>query len=166
MLNTRSIFDPRFTRAVAQVGQGGMTSSVLVRRPLPEDSPLRGGWNYEEGKHIGEEFQTLWAGPARVQPNKDWRAKSYEFASTTTAIQACRFSLPLADGAWNGALSASEREFRDEDQIIIQSNAFDHLDAIKRFVYIVRNGLVSGNAGLQNILCDVDLKGVMTSDNP
>lgn len=165
MLNTRSIFDPRFTRAVAQVGQGAMTSSVLVRRPLPEDSPLRGGWDYDKKKHVGEEFITLWAGPARVQPNKDWRAKSYEFASTTTAIQACRFSLPLADGVWNGALTDDEREMRDEDRIFIVDNAFPHLDAIKRFVYIVRNGLVSGNAGLQNVLCDVDLKGVNVRDD-
>jgi len=165
MLNTRSVFDPRFSEAFARTGQAAMTSSVLVRRRKPEGAAGAAEWDYSLGKYRGSDFVTLWAGQARVQPNKDWRAKSYEFANMTTAMQACRFSLPLMDGVWNGALAEEQRHFEDEDQIIIVENFFPGLDAIKRFTFIVRNDLISGNAGLQNILADVDLKGGISRDH-
>lgn len=142
-----------------------MTSLVLVRRRKPEGSLGAAEWDYEAGRYRGSDFTTLWAGQARVQPNKDWRAKSYEFANMTTAMQACRFSLPLMDGVWNGFLAPEDRHFEDEDQIIIEHNFFPGLDAIKRFTFIVRNDLISGNAGLQNILADVDLKGGINRDH-
>lgn len=163
-LNTRGIFDPRFTRSIAVVGEGAFTCSVLVRRPVRATSSAH---NFDTGvRGLANPFQPLWSGPARVQPNKDWRARGYEFASETTVFQAVRFQLPLVDGEWESGLDQSQMEFRDEDQVLITATAFPEVEMIKRFVYVVRNPTVSGNAGLQNLLCDVDFKGGVSVGNP
>lgn len=163
-LNSRGIFDPRFTRGIAVVGEGAFNVSVLVRRPVRAPGSQH---NFDTGERgPAEPFQSLWSGPARAQPNKDWRARGYEFAGETTVFQAMRFQLPLVDGEWEVGLDQSQMEFRDEDQVLITATAFSKLEMIKRFVYIVRNPIVSGNAGLQNLLCDVDLKGGVNVGNP
>lgn len=163
-LNRRGIFDPRFPRAIATVGEGAFTCSVLVRRPVRAAGSQH---NFDTGERgPSEPFQKLWSGPGRVQPNKDWRARGYEFGGETTVFQAVRFQLPLADGKWEVGLDQAAMEFRDEDQVLITATAFPEVEMIKRFVYIVRNPIVSGNAGLQNILCDVDLKGGVSVGNP
>ena len=49
---------------------------------------------------------------------------------------------------------------------LITRNFFPHLEAIQKYIYLVRNPITSGNAHWQNLLCDVDLKGGLSRGNP
>lgn len=162
-LNTRGIFDPRFTKAFARVDQGGMSSSVLIRRRKPSVAEDKAVWDYSTGDYVGSDFDLIWTGPARVQPSQDWRAKDYTFADTTTATNAVRFVLPLIRGGmWADGVA---HELNMEDQVIITDLAFEGLDAMKRYAYSIRSPLMSGNAGSMKALCDVDVKYGVNRDN-
>lgn len=166
MAASRSIFDARFTRAIAQVAEGAMTSSVLIRRWKPS-THSGSRFDFDEGENRAtSSFQNLAIAPARVQPSKDWRARGYEMGNESVVFQAARIQIPLATINWNDSLPGPERDFRDEDQVIILENFFPALEGIKRFVFVVRNPLISGNAGSQNLLCDANLKNRFVSGNP
>lgn len=138
-----------------------MTSSVLVRRRLPQESPSAPTWSYTLGKYVGSFHRTIWAGDARYQTARPDRGRTFDLANTTTAIQMTRFVLPVEGGVWNGDLDADERVFHAEDEVIVLSNYFPHLDRNLPFVYKVRNFLPSGQAGLQTLITDVELKARM-----
>ena len=165
-LRSRSIFDPRFTSAIASVAEGGMTSSVLIRRFLPSSNAST-RFDFDEGKNESSyAFLALGIAPARVQPSKDWRARGYEMGNEPVVFQAVRFQIPLTTIEWNEDVPVEERDFRDEDQLVILQNFFPALEKIKRFVFVVRNPLISGNAGSQNLLCDANLKNRFVNGNP
>lgn len=163
-LNRRAIFDPRFTKAFAVVQEGSMTSSVLIRRPVPGDA--KPAHNFDSGiRPTANRYTELFRGQGRVVPNKDWRARGYEFGDESTVFQAVRIDVPLVGGEW--LATSLPREFRDEDQVIIEANfeGYKGLDPLLRYLFIVRNPISSGVAGQQNLLCDVDLKGGLAVGN-
>lgn len=163
-LNGRSVFDPRFAVGMAGVTEKSMTSSVLVRRRKP-GAPTK--FDFSTGVRSGDpDYDMLWTGRASVTPNKDWRARGYQFGSETTVFQAVAFQLPLARGTWNPDLADDQHVFRDEDQVIITANFFPNLDQISSYVYVVRNPLMSGTAFVQDLLCDVDLKSGFNIGHP
>jgi len=146
-----------------------LTSSVLVRRFAKgiDADAASAVWNYDTGSYgTPSDYVTLGVGRARVQPNKDLSARSYEFGDEMTVFQAVRIDVSWVDWAWDTALPADEREFRDEDQILITRNFFPNLDSIKKYIFIVRNPLMSGNAHWQNLLCDMNMKGGISRGDP
>ena len=173
-LNARSIFDPRFTERFAFTAEKGMTSVIQIRR---RKAAAVGAWNFDTGTRPAEsDYEILWQGMARPQPNKDWRARGYTFGDSTTVFQACRFQVSLAENDWDVDAEPlarrgwdpahTEHVLRDEDQIIIAHTFWGNLERIEDFIFVIRNPLISGNAAVQNILTDVDLKGGVGVGNP
>jgi len=158
-LNSRGIFDPRFTAHVAVTSEAGMTSSVLVRR-RPVNRPIPEGFGPDPYP-----FVDIWRGPARVHPKKGDAATSAEFADVATGFQAVTFDLPLIDGEWL-IEEGAQRRFDMSDQVVVEANAFPGLDFLKDYVYVVREALGSGYASERHLICDVDLKGGPNRGNP
>lgn len=171
VLNGRSMYDPRFQRALAFTDNSAMISSVLVRRQL---TPSVGGvpsevWNYATDSYIANpalppgssDYLNLWAGPAVVDPDKDWRARTYELGGEGVVFHAVHFSLPLNGGLWNPQLETDQipHSFLDGDQVLISGNFFAELEPIKKYIFVVRNPLVGSTAPVASLLCDVNLKG-------
>lgn len=164
VLNRRSVFDPRFQRGMAFVDEKADTSSVLVRR---RTAASIAPWDFDTGGRPDDgDYKILWTGPARVQPNKDWRARGYVFGDETVVFQACRFRLPLANGVWADDIDDADKFFLDEDQVIITETSFKNLERLKRYIFVVRNPLISGNGFQQNLLADVNLKSGLSVGNP
>lgn len=167
-LNGRSVFDPRFQNSFGVMTDRTQTSVIRVRRA----TGTIGEWNYDTGKRDDTGFVDIWRSMSRVQPNKDWRSRGYEFGDESTVFQAVRFQWSLVEAQKleekgyhlpTGWLTDEIRDIRDEDQIVIEENYFKNLDNIKNFVYTIRNPLTGSNAPLQNVLTDVSLKGVLNN---
>ena len=171
VLNGRSMYDPRWQRALAFTDNAAMVSSVLVRRQL---AVVPGGvsaeiWDYATNSYIpnpalptgASNYLNLWAGPAVVDPDKDWRARTYELGGEGVVFHAVHFSLPLAGGLWNPQLEVDhvEHSFLDGDQVLISGNFFDELEPIKKYIFVVRNPIIGSTAPVASLLCDVNLKG-------
>lgn len=155
-LNRRTVFDPRFTAGMGRTANASMTNKVLIRRP--KQSTEQGKWDYDLGAYIGTDYTELATPLARVQPNKDWRARSEFFGNDLTAFQAVRIDIPLAYIEWGDEVSGDERYIIPQDEIIVTRSFFPNLEMLTNYVFVVRNSLPSGNAHQFNLLCDANLR--------
>lgn len=105
----------------------------------------------------------VYRGIARVQPNKDWRARKQKFETEAVTEHAYRIQL---------AFDGQELEDNDgnplpfpaihaEDRVrVIQVQSLRGIEvdpAIKDLVYIVRNSVAGSNYWVRTLLCDVIL---------
>src|SRR5690606_39487543 len=79
LLTGRGTLDPRYFRHATPVIEGDMTALIEIRRPYEgEEEPL---WDSELEEWIyPNDLSPVWKGMARIQPNKDWRARNREWA--------------------------------------------------------------------------------------
>jgi len=153
-LNTRGIFHPKYTSAVARVDEGAMTASVLIRRVNP-DAPV--GFDFASGTpDLSGHFIPILRALARVQPTSDVGARDFAIGNAMTVFQAVRIDVPMANRIWVN--EDIEQQVMDGDQIVIEETAFPALQPMKQYVFTVRNPVNSANAPQWNFLCDLDVK--------
>lgn len=156
-LNTRGIYDARYTPHIARVDEGSMTCRITIMRrdlTVSEDD-----WDYEAGKPAagGELFKDIARTRARVTAQSAWSAQGYILGDQTTVFQAAKFNIPftIPDEDW---LIDGPIEFRDEDRIVIDEVYFPHLEPIKPFIYTVRSLLINDTDAQWTLVTDANLK--------
>lgn len=126
---------------------GAMQATIRVLR-RPTSGSVAVDWTPETGG-VTAGIQTIWTGQARVQSNKDWRARRRSGRGDPMIQHAFRVQVPIFDE--NGPVPAFDVE--DIVQIIEAPNDSDLL----RQTLTVRNNSVGSNPFNKNLLCDADL---------
>lgn len=146
-LNTRRSMDPRFPLHHRSVAEGFMAATIQIFRRTGDETDIT--WSVETGGNVPA-MDTLYIGQARLQHNKDWRARFRDAASDPVVQQAIRVQIPLSDCP----------PVNTSDIIKVLDAPYDR--SLEQYTLHVRNSLNSSNAWVHNILCDVD----MTFTNP
>lgn len=162
-LNTRSLFDPRWVFANRQSVQGSMLIRGEVFR-IDAKTPDTSTWepfaaNPANRQPLAPVNETLiYLGPARVQPNQDWRARKVNWGTETVTEHAVRVALSFEQNE----LATSGEQFP-----IIQPRDFFRVlevltvDGIKvdpnmlGNIYTIRVVNSSSNAWTRDMLCDI-----------
>lgn len=131
-----------------------MIASIEIYRQ--EDARPR--WDEESGELIGGGLETLWTGQARVQDNKDWRARAVRAASDPQLVHYVRVQIPLLQH--DEGITTRVPHLRRGDLIRVvepDPDSFWALDPdLSKWVLRIRNTVNSSNPWLRNILCGVD----------
>lgn len=142
------VFHPKFFYHARPVVNSVMMATVEIYRPTGEMPEWDGGTGMANNM-----FTLIWRGKARIQPNKDWRARPREFAGEFTATQAVRIQVPIG-----GNELGEDIEFRKDDEVVAVELDVIGGEQIVGNRYFVRNALTSSNLWVFNLLCDVDTK--------
>jgi hypothetical protein len=127
--------------------KGAMQAVIQVlRRPTSGSTAVE--WTPATGG-VTQGIVPIWEGKARVQSNKDWRARRRSGRGDPMVQHAFRVQVPLRDE--NGLVPAFDVE--DLIRVIEAPNDEDLL----RWRMVVRNNSVGSNPFNKNLLCDVDL---------
>jgi hypothetical protein len=129
-------------------------------------------WNPMQGDVFdGTTDYTLhYRGPARVQPNNDWRARVKKWDGDIVTEHAVRFQMPLD----RNEITNPERmpgesvtalgilHATDVIRILEPANLFgtDVDEEITLFTYVIRNLSLSSNAWVRTALCDIIVNNV------
>lgn len=155
-LNSRGMFDARYTPHIARVDEGSMTSRILITRRDPT-AVGDGDWDYDKGEPTKSLYRPVARTRARVVAQSAWSAQGYVFGDQSTVFQGAKFNIPFTVDEW--LLEGEPVEFRDEDRIVIEKSFFPHLEPIKPFIYTVRSVLVNDTDAQWTLVTDVNLKG-------
>lgn len=154
-----------------------MIARVTVFKPTGEIPE----WDGADGM-LGGVWERVWVGPGRVQPNKDWRARPKEVGGEFDATQAVRVQIPIGknelgavrggqlpfgtlgfgEGGFGGTLEQApfvsygpDPEFAKDFRVDIDYMPVTGSKVMETKQLIVRNALISSNAWVYNLLCDV-----------
>ena len=152
LLRGRGTLDPRYFRHATPVIEGDMTAHIVILRP--HDGTEEPFWDKDLEQWLMPDNDPIWEGMARIQPNKDWRARNREFAREETAEHAVRVQVEFGSNTIDGSDGVLP-EFRLGDRVRVLSSPHDN--ALEDYIFTVRNPISSSNAWLRNLLCDVDL---------
>lgn len=160
-LNRRRALDPRWPWHQRSVAHGHMNATVeIFRRPDRGSDygydPVTGGLTIPDG-HGGRTFpklSLLYRGEARVANNKDWRARVRTQRGDSGTVHALRVQIPIR----------TSPPIRAHDLIHVVDAPPDQ--DLTDYILHVRNPLMSSNAWLRNLLCDVDAAHPQTLPEP
>lgn len=149
-LNSRPIIDERWVYHHRTVAQGAMRAQVIIGHPTNAVVPWDPFSEDPEARVFATDQSissvTHWVGPARVQPNKDWRARKERFPGQAAVDYAVRFQISLEDG------TLPEMHTGDTIRVTNELPLPDPL--LSRYLFVVRNISVSSNSWVRTILCD------------
>ena len=150
MINARPSLDPRWVYRHRSVPFGFMSVPVTITR-REEGPPV---WNPETGTLEGSSV-FVWQGPARIQPNKDWRVRYVESGTDPQLIHVVRIQIPLEPHNMPPLIKAA-------DVITIDEPGEDDVDwlvdpELAKWRFLVRNMLNSSNPWLRNLSTMADL---------
>lgn len=156
-LNSRRALDPRWIVHHRSVPEGFMIHGVTLWRM----ETARPEWDPETGGITGGELIPLWTGRARIQPNKDWRARYVESGSDPQMVHYIRVQIPLRKNGEPPIIRPYD-VFTAADPPDTDDWNFNHdLDA---WTLYVRNSTNSSNRWVYNLLCGTDISDLI--DNP
>lgn len=125
------------------------------------------GWT--PGVGIGVTPDTLlWKGKARVQPNKDWRARPREVQFEYDATQAVRVQVPigknLVGATWDPVLKrytsyGEDPRFDKDLRVNVLGGPVKGYKQMEGSNLYVRNAIVNQNLWVYNLLCDTKTSG-------
>lgn len=171
-LNRRAALDPRWPWHQRSVPRGHMNALVeIFRRPGRGNEygfdPTTGGLTIPDGAG-GETFPELallYRGVGRIVNNKDWRARVRTQRGDMGTDHAIRVQVPIRECPPIHANDIIRAVHPDPDD-----PEFGHLalgdPELTHYVLHVRNPLMSSNAWLRNLLCDVDAAHPQTLPPP
>ena len=150
-LNRRRALDPRWPWHQRSVPVGHMNATVeIFRRPAQGNDygydPSTGALIIPDGSG-GEKFPVpvlLYRGQGRVANNKDWRARVHTQRGDMGTVHAIRIQVPLS--------TCPPIHANDVVRVIEAAPDME----LTHYIFHVRNPLMSSNAWLRNLLCDVD----------
>lgn len=154
-----SVFHPLYFYHARPTVNSTMVARVEIWRPTGEHSK----WVPGEGQ-TGGRFEKVWAGNARLQPNKDWRARARDFEGEFVAQQAVRIQIPIGKNEVGAVLDANDKiiEYGDDPdfgahyRVYVTETPVKGTEFLMNKTFIVRNALRSTNTWLYNLLCDSD----------
>lgn len=160
-LNTRRGLDPRWPWHQRSATHGHMNACVeIFRRPGQGGDygfdPASGGLTIPDGQG-GEKFPELillYREEGRVVNNKDWRARVRTQRGDMGTVHAIRVQVPIRTCP---PVHANDIVRVISGLLDADGNPAPLPDPeLAHYIFHVRNPLMSSNAWLRNILCDVD----------
>jgi hypothetical protein len=157
MLHRRNAMDPRWVYHQRSVPAGWMNAEIEIYRRSGDAAdygfdPATGGLT--DGHGGFPDPLLIFRGKARAATNKDWRARVRTMRGDMGTDHAVRFQI-------------TEREappIRAHD--VVRVVTATPVNDITSYLFHVRNPMVSSNAWLRNILCDVDVAHPSTLPPP
>jgi hypothetical protein len=153
-LHLRRALDPRWLTHHRRVARGFMTRQIEIHVQITPAA----GWDPVTDTLTGGGTTLLWTGEARVQGNKDWRARSVLAAQDPQMVHYVRVQIPFDE----------DNEVPDipVDAIIKilppdPDSTWAHDDDLGTHLLRVRNNVNSSNPWLRNLLCGVDVSEVI-----
>jgi len=144
-----------------------LETTQLVPVTILAMNPNSGEW--EPGQGIVENRDTpVWQGRARVQRNKDWRARPREVQFEYDGTQAVRVQLSIGKNLVGATFDAdgNVREYGPDPEFLKDMRVHINGSAVKGFegmiddnLYI-RNAVQNQNLWVYNLLCDTKTGGV------
>lgn len=157
LLRGRGTLDPRYFRHATPVIEGDMTARIIVLRP--HDGTQEPVWNDVTETWEMPENAPVWRGMARIQPNKDWRARNREFALETSAEHAVRVQMNIFKN-WlvpKPEWPAPPVDIQHGYIIEIEDNPNDRV--LENYLMTVRNPMGASDNWHRTLLCDVNIGG-------
>jgi len=110
-------------------------------------------WDPETGT-IQDSSEFVWAGPARLQPNKDWRVRYVESGTDPQLMHIVRVQTPLRPDNMPPLIKGADIITIDAPD---EASTWVPDEDLSRWRLIVRNMINSSNAWVRNISAVVDL---------
>lgn len=151
-LNARRSLDPRWLTHHRRVVKGFMLREVVIFA-LSTDAPAA-RWDPLTNTLVGGDRQLLWEGQARIQGNKDWRARSITSASDPQMVQYVRVQIPFGP---DNPVPHIPVDAVVEVQPVDPDSTWVHDDDIMAWTLRVRNSVNSSNPWVRNLLCGTDV---------
>lgn len=153
-------FHPQFFYHARPVIDSLMIARVQVSKPTGELASWTGTGMTNNA------YEVVWEGHARIQPNKDWRARTREFAGEFDATQAIRVQLPVAQNELGAVRDdkgkivsyGPDPEFAKDYIVQVIDSRVKGTERLEGGQYTVRNAISSSNAWVYNLLCDTGTK--------
>lgn len=148
-LNLRPSMDPRWARHHRTVPAGWQPATILIARRAPTTAD----WNPVTNVVVGGELTSIYWGQARIQPNKDWRARRRNGENSPMVQHAVRIQAPQD--------LCPQTEVGDVVGVFV--SPYD--EGLQEYVFHIRNPLESSNSWGRSFLGDIDLtNNVVTWD--
>lgn len=163
-MRSGGIFHPQFFYAPRRTTATSQLVEVDIFALTP-DSPE---WVPRVGLDVTPDVK-VWTGKARVQPNKDWRARPREVQYEYDAVQAVRVQLPIGKnllGAVQDPVTGRYTSYGADPQFVKDMRVKIKSGPVKGFEQLigdnlyVRNAIQNQNLWVYNILCDTKTGGV------
>ncbi len=157
-LRGNGVFHPNFFYAPRRTVESAMIAQVRVSEPTGNVAT----WTPGSGMSSGI-YAPIWEGHARVQPNKDWRARPREQVGEFDAVHAIRVQLPIGKNEWGATYDpisgeitayAPDPEFYKDYMVEVVNTDVIGAEQLEGDVYYIRNAKTSANLWLYNLLCD------------
>lgn len=179
-MNNRGIFHPDFFYHARPVVESAMIAKITIWEPTGAVPEWLGG-----NEMSADPWRLVWVGFGRVQPNKDWRARPKEVGGEMDAVHAIRVQIPIGknllgavtggrepfgagdfgDDGFGGVIEGYEIIEYGPDPLFAKDFAIrvDNMpvigtESMESKQLIVRNALISSNAWVHNLLCDIGTK--------
>lgn len=141
------VFHPKFFYHARPVVESVMTATVEIFEPTG------GVPKWDGGTGMSNTYNLVWRGLARIQPNKDWRARPREFAGEFDATQAVRIQVGIGKNELG-----MDVEFHKDFLVRVVEVPVVGAENMVGNEYYVRNALTSSNLWVYNLLCDINTK--------
>lgn len=161
-MRNMGIFHPDFFYHPRPVVESAMITDVKIYSPDGTQSDWVPGQTASENSL----YTLRYIGKARVQPNKDWRARVREQGLEFGATQAVRVQVGIESNLYyavdgepaSGLHADASEDFKKDWMVIVDQSYVDGAEYLEDSILYVRNALGSGNKWLHNLLCDTNTK--------
>lgn len=149
-VNARRSLDPRWLTHHRRVPKGFMLRDIEIH---VQDSSVS-GWDPETNELIGGGTSTIWTGKARIQGNKDWRARSVLSAGDPQMVHYVRVQIPFGpDNPVPHIPVNAVIKIMPPDP----DSTWPQDDDLGSYTLRVRNTVNNSNPWLRNLLCGTDV---------
>jgi hypothetical protein len=156
-LRGNGVFHPNFFYMPRPTVESAMITAVRVSKPTGNVAKWTPGTGMSSGIYV-----PVWEGRARIQPNKDWRARPREQVGEFDAVHAIRVQLPIGKNEYGGTYDdeanlvayGPDPEFYKDYMVEVVDTTVIGAEQLEGDVYYIRNAKTSANLWLYNLLCD------------
>lgn len=149
-MRSTGIFHPLFATHPRVGIVTSMTDRIEIRKPTGDYPTWVPGQPMQPGA-----YEVVYRGPARVQPNLDWRARDRKIGGELDATTAARIQLPFGGNEVNGG----EDPFIAKDYMVrVLSSEAANSESLQDYNFVVRNALQASQKWLRTILADTGTK--------
>ena len=152
----RGLLHPRYFRHPVPSLESDYVALIEFTR-LDSEANTPPEWDEEAEEWTSSALLPLWRGMARLQPNKDWRARNRTWASEETGEHALRIQMNLYKNLLvpKDEWPAAPVDIKHGDLVTVTSNPNDPV--LEGYQFTVRNSMGASDSWLRTILCDVNL---------
>lgn len=162
-MRATGIYHPLFATHPRLGLETSMTDLIEIRKPTGDPAQWVPGQGME-----GDAYELVYRGPARVQPNIDWRARDRNHAGELTATLAVRIQTPFGKNEIGQVLDGDGEvvSYGDDPLIskdymvnVISSSAPD-AEPLTEYTFVVRNAVQASEKWLRTFLADTGTRAV------